>query len=195
MTGSSADLAHRAAGWDDPRMRRGTLVVGTLGLVFAAAACDGGSTRDDVPGLARLSAASLAVPVPAAAAVAALPRPARTSPLATVTRLISDQPASLPFTTTFPSAGGKLVVTVSGAAHRRPGTPAERAAAEVLVDGEPIGALPGALHAHGDHDVHPAATFVVDGVRSGDHTVTIRGGEGTVTSPRDAFTVTVAELR
>lgn len=179
----------------------GALSSATLGAAMLAGCKDPtheNEHENDGVGLARLSAASLPLPHPGLSAPRA--RPARTSALATVTRLISDQPATLPYATTFPSAGGKLVVTVSGAAHRRADTPADQASAEVAIDGEIIGSLPGVLHARavpaaGDHAAHPAATFVVDGVAPGEHAITIRGHEGTVTTSHDAFTVTVAELR
>jgi hypothetical protein len=41
----------------------------------------------------------------------------------------------------------------------------------------------------------PRGHFVVDGVAPGEHAITIRGHEGTVTTAHDAFTMTVAELR
>ena len=157
---------------------------------IALAACaDPSPAHDEDPltSAAHLTSAAIHLPLPRVET--------RATALPMVTRLLSDQPAPLPLaTTSFPTNGGKLVVTVSGSA-RTEGANAGPVAVDVLVDDTPIGTSAGVATGSPRRKARAAATFVVDGVAAGTHTITLRSGEGTVTTPDDTFTVSVAEVR
>ena len=168
---------------------RACLVTCSLALAACAAPEAGHDEPSDdaVASAARLSSAALHLPLPRVET--------RATALPMVTRLLSDQAAPLPLaTTSFPTNGGKLVVTVSGSA-RTESAKAGPVAIEVLVDDTPIGTSAGIATERQRKKARAAATFVVDGVAAGTHTITLRSGAGTVTAPDDTFTVSVAEVR
>lgn len=108
---------------------------------------------------------------------AALVSGTRSTATASLTRLIANEAAPLPLTTSlFPSSGGRLHVTVTR-------TRTTAGAVDILLDGELVGSVPG---------LEAVATLLVDGASAGSHAVTLRE-RGAPPAQIDSFTVVVVE--
>jgi hypothetical protein len=112
----------------------------------------------------------------------------------TVTTLFNNTAGPLPLTSgNFASAGGKLLVTVSGSAWKTTGG---TIGIDVTLDGNAIGSVNAFTNEGNSHKTLPTATFVVDGVAAGAaHTVTLTGQALTNSDTNDYYNVIVEELK
>jgi hypothetical protein len=98
---------------------------------------------------------------------------------------------ALPKSATFQSAGGTLLLMVSGSGwSSAPATIAVKA----HLDGGELGELRTFTNEPASHKAFPSRTFVVPAVAAGSHTITLAAVAGTNTDLNDYFSVTVVEL-
>jgi hypothetical protein len=111
--------------------------------------------------------------------------------IARASMVMNNVPGPLPKTATFQSAGGSLLLMVSGSAWSAlPGT----ISATVTLDGGEIGELRSFTNEPSSHKAFPQRSLVVPSIGAGNHTIAITPSATTLTDGNDYFSVTVVEF-
>jgi hypothetical protein len=111
-----------------------------------------------------------------------------------VTEPFANQKGPLPVSGLFTSAGGRLIITVSGSAFRT-AIGSGTLGFDVAIDGIKIGSINGFTNEPQSHRTLPTRTFVVQTVGAGNHTISLAVQLDTVTDANDYFNITVVELQ
>jgi hypothetical protein len=117
------------------------------------------------------------------------------SVFAVAREVIGNAPAAggVPVSGTVTTAGGRVILTVSGAGYRTAG--AGPLGFDVVIDNATVGAVNGFTNEPLSHRAMPVRTMVLETLPAGEHTVRLVPQPDTTVDENDFFNATVVELR